>query len=302
MSIMKNVFRDLTIIIALFLIIVGIAFVSDMISAKEKNYNGVVQQDKSPQEEQADLSFVSSTEYTSHDTNGSTIVKLRDSHNNFINTTCWETILYPDRSVYFPTTEMYQDLFYGEYFMNFEIPNITGVYSQEVVCVYKNKNISQAKAFHISVLGDRILSSTNSLNGTLEEIKSALNCTNPSLNRTCELLNQINGSQTTNFYNTNLSLSQITSIVTSINDTIAGFGKVYYQVSAPDCQVGTQWVLEGNVSNEEGEILPFLDCTLTTSVFGSENVPYIKSINRYRIVHSCSPAGITNWDFDCVKT
>lgn len=306
MTIVKNIFKDIVLIIALFSIIIGIIFISDTINAKETPYKNVVQQENLKDNEQVEISFVSSTEYTSKDSNGSTIVKLRDSHNNFVNTTCWETILYPNRTIYLQTTEMNQDLGFGEYWINFEISDTTGVYSQEVMCLYKNKNISSAKAFHISALGDRILNSTNNIRNSINTILNALNCSQNEYNNTCILLQEINKSvwnmtsvtQNT-FLDINTSLNYIFESIVNINGTI----KLYYEIAAPNCVVGSYWRFSANVTNEESESLPYLNCILSTNLFGNQQVNYSKTMKTYYIQNLClTPQQTVNWDFNCVRT
>ena len=98
------------------------------------------------------LQFVSSTEYSIEDGNGATIIKLNDYKGDKINTTCWETILYPDKSVYIGWTEMTPQLEFSNYYFNFPVPQVIGVYDQEVRCLISNKNISLGKGFHVSNL------------------------------------------------------------------------------------------------------------------------------------------------------
>jgi hypothetical protein len=93
---------------------------------------------------------VSETEYSLKDGIGSTIIKLSDYKGDKINTTCWEKILYPDKSTYIDWSEMSQHLEYSNYYFNFDIPDIIGIYDQEVRCLVSSKNISLGKGFHVS--------------------------------------------------------------------------------------------------------------------------------------------------------
>lgn len=114
--------------------------------------------DKTPK-----LEFVSATEYTKGDGNGSTIVKLIDWRGNKINTTCWETILYPNKTIYIGWTEMIQHWEYGNYYMDFVVPEPLGIYDQEVRCYVSNKNISIGKGFHVSNISNIVTSSIDDL-------------------------------------------------------------------------------------------------------------------------------------------
>jgi hypothetical protein len=109
------------------------------------------------------LEFVSATEYTKGDGNGSTIVKLTDWKGDKINTSCYEKILYPDKTTYIDWTLMTQQWIYGNYYMDFVIPEPLGVYDQEVNCYISGKNISIGKGFHVGNLSNIITSKTNEL-------------------------------------------------------------------------------------------------------------------------------------------
>jgi hypothetical protein len=103
-----------------------------------------------------EMSFVSQTEYTFSDTKGSTIIKLVGNNGEKINTTCYEEILYPDKSIYIAWSPMTQHWVYGNYYMDFSLPTIAGIYDQEVRCLVNNKNISIGKGFHMSNITNMI--------------------------------------------------------------------------------------------------------------------------------------------------
>jgi len=111
--------------------------------------------------------FVSSTEYTRGDGNGSTIIKLLDYKGNNINTTCYEKILYPDKSVYIDWSVMTQHWEYGNYYLNFAVPLTIGIYDQEVRCLVSNKNLSLGKGFHVGNLTDMI---ENKIDSKIDEL------------------------------------------------------------------------------------------------------------------------------------
>jgi hypothetical protein len=101
---------------------------------------------------QPNMVFVSETEYDFFDKNGSTIIKLTDWKGDFIPTTCWETILYPDKSTYLYWRNMTIQPEYNNYYLNWNVPQYgepLGNYDQEVRCLVSNKNISLGKAFHL---------------------------------------------------------------------------------------------------------------------------------------------------------
>jgi hypothetical protein len=110
------------------------------------------------------LQFVSETEYQFGDGSGATIIKLTDHKGDKINTTCWEQILYPDKSVYVSWTSMIQQWEYGNYYMNFALPSsIIGIYDQEVRCLVSSKNVSLGKGFHLGNLTNVIDTKINTL-------------------------------------------------------------------------------------------------------------------------------------------
>jgi hypothetical protein len=109
------------------------------------------------------LQFVSETEYTFGDGNGSTIVKLTDFKGDRINTTCFEKILYPNKSTYVDWTLMTQHWEYGNYYMNFNLPDTIGIFDQEVRCLVGNKNLSLGKGFHMSNITKMVEKDVNEL-------------------------------------------------------------------------------------------------------------------------------------------
>lgn len=302
---LKKSVRDFLILATIFGLLLLAVFVLD---DGNPNYNGVVEASKVPEDENVRLDFISGTEYNlPRDHNGSTIVSLRDNNNNFINTTCWNTILYPDRSVYQPETQMSQDGFYGTYYQHWQIPDDKlGIFQQDVKCFVKNKNISEGKGFHVSNITNVILASTNSLNGTIHAVLGVVNCTESSY--LCDYLGALNTTLALSNISVNINVSSLvdvqnlTQITLSINSTINQLGKVYYEISAPDCIIGTFWNFQANVTDEAYHALPFLDCTLITSNFGTQSVPFNKAVNRYTITNNCTtPTQTINWSFDCVR-
>jgi hypothetical protein len=105
----------------------------------------VISIDRQPQ-----ISFVSATEYISGDRKGATIIKLEDYKGNKINTTCRESILYPNKTTYIGWSLMSYMSSYGNYYLDFTVPiSPIGEYDQEVRCFVNNKNISIGKGFHL---------------------------------------------------------------------------------------------------------------------------------------------------------
>jgi hypothetical protein len=109
------------------------------------------------------LEFVSQTEYTQGDGNASTIVKLIDWKGDKINTSCWELVLYPDKTTLFDWTPMIQQWTYGNYYLTFPVPTALGEYDQEVRCYVSSKNISIGKGFHVSNISTNVNAKIDSL-------------------------------------------------------------------------------------------------------------------------------------------
>lgn len=128
-------------------------FLSFVPSTMQNATSSYVEQSKIVQlvlpDRQPELIFVSSTEYIIGDSSGSTIIKLNDFRGDKINTTCWESILYPDKTVYIDWSVMTYQPEYGNYYFDFPMGSIIGTYDQEVKCLVSNKNISIGKGFHL---------------------------------------------------------------------------------------------------------------------------------------------------------
>lgn len=96
------------------------------------------------------LSFVSGTEYSPNDEFGGTVVKLSDWKGDGINTDCYLSILFPDKSIYLNWTGMNYQSEYSNYYLDWTVPDIEGIYDMEVRCSYNNKNMSLGKGFHVN--------------------------------------------------------------------------------------------------------------------------------------------------------
>jgi hypothetical protein len=308
---MINKIADATIIICVLLggTFLAVGLYSMFENQPPKYFKDTKYIDELKDDENIELSWVSSTEYTlPKDHNGSSIIRLRDSKNNFVYTNCWITILYPDRTEYLPTTPMAIDSTYGEYYLHWEVPDTKlGVYSQEAKCSVKNANVTQSKTFHVSNMTNVILNSNHNLNQSIQKVLETLNCSNPDYTEMCDRLNNINSNvlSLTNYSTIILSsnLSTITNAVININDTLSDSTKIYYSISAPSCIVGSKWIFSFNATNEEFENLRYLDCQLTTSRFGTEIVNFNISINQYQKIHDCdNPEELLTWELICQRT
>lgn len=299
---LKQTFLELLIIIVVFAVVVGIYSLYNLLSDNSLDF--VQQKDV----DEAKLEFISGTEYLIGETpmhNGSTIINLRDSKNKFINTTCYLTIVQPDRTIYLPETIMLQDFAFSEYYKHWEVPQtMLGLFSQEVKCLVKNENISSSKAFHVANMTNILLTATNNLSQQINLILDTLNCSQTPYDEICERLlsinNSINNINTTLIFNGNVNatINFSEETINNINLTT----KLYYSISANDCILNGNWIFDANVTNEENEILPFLSCNLETNVFGNQTITFNRTTQTYKKIYPCSPEGVTNWDFSCVRT
>jgi len=300
-TILKKALKDTGyLVVVLFFVFIAVYIFS--MPEKNPNYDSVVYGENF-EGSTVLLKWISGTEYVlPRDHNGSSIVTLRDNQNDFINTSCFLTILFPNRSIYLEETLMNQDTFYGAYFLHWLVPESLGVFDQNVKCRVLNKNISSAKSFHISNATNVLLASTNSLNQTLNTILNVLNCSDPSYTQLCDYLQSINNSVENSAIIINSNLTAISSQVISINETLSDSTRIYYEISSPSCPISSQWIFEANVSDESYHILRFLNCSLFSSRFGIQNVPFDTSRERYRIVNDCdSPEDVVTWNFSCSR-
>lgn len=272
------------------------------------DYEEVVQQeDLIEDEELVYMSFVSGTEYSSGDTDGQTIITFRDFRNNFINTSCWETILYPNRSIYISETPMNQNVDFGTYYLDFGVGETIGNYQQDVKCLVNNRNVSNGKAYHVANLSraikTKILQAEVNIKDRVDTVLDALNCSLTPNVTMCEKLNNLENVSNQLLIQTNVSetLNFTQNVLIQINDSFTEVLTLFYEIDAPACFTFNDWDFRAKVTDEKSHILPFLDCTLETNVFGSETINYNSSLERYRVVHPCSPSGVTSWNFSCVR-
>lgn len=269
-----------------------------------KSYNKIIDGSKSElKDDEVFITFVSGTEYSPSDPDGMTIATLRDYQNNFINTSCWLTILYPNQSIFFPESLMNQNFEYGTYYNQFTVGETIGNYDQHISCAVGERNYTNGKAFHVanlsSIVNQIVHVSELNIQESIQTVMNAMNCTPE--NEICQRLNNINSSTNNLVIQTNIS-GNITTIIDYLKDVNESVRKIFYQVSAPDCIVGSTWTFQAKVIDETYNNLPFLDCELATARFGVESVAYDGEAQKYIIIHNCtSPDGIVGWDFECQR-
>lgn len=306
---MKYIFPILAIMTGI--LIVGVAYVvhTDDVDAEPEPMQ-VVQAEDLPEdidiENQVHLQFVSGTEYVPSDPNGRTIIQLQDFQGNAINTSCYVTIINPDRTIYDAQDLMTFDGNTGSYWDAFTTSSEQGIYEQSVECIINNnKNVTSGKAFHVANISTIIQTAEVNIQQSIDTIYQALNCTLTPNITLCEQLNNINNITTIIINNQNSSASVLNfseEVIVQINESLTTQQRLFYEIEAPNCHVLTTWNYTALVTDERGHSLPYLSCELSSDRFGTESVPYNPVIGKYQVLHNCSaPAGIVNWNFTCSR-
>ncbi|OGO13827.1 MAG: hypothetical protein A2Y53_03625 [Chloroflexi bacterium RBG_16_47_49] len=163
------------------------------------------------------LTYVSSTEYIATD-EGQTVVRLTDFRNNPLSATCYDTILYPNKTNFLTNTAMSADG-QANYYHTFTVPAQDGVYTTIVNCTYGSKEITNSKTFHVSLLNSAIQQRFDALNLSIDshhlEILQAINTTQSNLSQQIQdTRNDIQNAQT------NLS-NQITSFSSEVQQNFS---------------------------------------------------------------------------------
>lgn len=94
-----------------------------------------------------ELTIVSKTEYVPGD-EGQIIASLRDKNFNNINASCDAIALYPNKSIFLGQSMISNIM--ENYFINFSIPRIDGVYEYKVNCSWDNRQAVASSSFHVS--------------------------------------------------------------------------------------------------------------------------------------------------------
>jgi hypothetical protein len=115
------------------------------------------------------ITYISSTEYVSGDS-GQTIIRLTDFKGiALIAASCYDTILYPNKTIFQLNASMSIDA-QGNYYDIFTIPSQDGVYETTVVCELSNKEYSNSKTFHVSLLSEQLQARLSDINMTLNNV------------------------------------------------------------------------------------------------------------------------------------
>jgi hypothetical protein len=94
-----------------------------------------------------ELTIVSKTEYVPGD-EGQIIASLRDKNFNNINASCDAIALYPNKSIFLGQSMISNIM--ENYFINFSIPRVDGVYEYKVNCSWDNRQAVASSSFHVS--------------------------------------------------------------------------------------------------------------------------------------------------------
>jgi hypothetical protein len=122
------------------------------------------------------LDVVSETEYSINDT-GQFIIRLTDSKSNPLTSAlCFGSIAYPDKTIFIENQSMTPSAFAGNYYFEFTVPSIHGVYEEMTTC-YVNVSwglakVTKASSFHVNDLKETIIASNTSIMNKLNEINN----------------------------------------------------------------------------------------------------------------------------------
>ena len=138
--------------ITIFLILVGVFFVSAYISGKNVT-------------DDVRLQWVSHTEYWNND-DASSIIRLADYKGNAYSVdSCVVTILYPDKSVFVSEGVMSESNIDGNWYRTDSlIVAPLGTYEQEVVCVKGQQTVKSSQSFHLNPALEEVNTVSQNLN------------------------------------------------------------------------------------------------------------------------------------------
>ena len=138
--------------ITIFLILVGVFFVSAYISGKNVT-------------DDVRLQWVSHTEYWNND-DASSIIRLADYKGNAYSVdSCVVTILYPDKSVFVSEGVMSESNIDGNWYRTDSLIGAPlGTYEQEVVCVKGQQTVKSSQSFHLNPALEEVNTVSQNLN------------------------------------------------------------------------------------------------------------------------------------------
>lgn len=117
------------------------------------------------------ITYVSSTEYVSGD-EGQTIIRLTDFKGAvMVLANCYDTILYPDKSILMENASMTTDV-QTNYYHVFTVPSQDGVYETTVTCELGSKTYTSSKTFHVSLLSSQLQAKLSGLNSTINDLSA----------------------------------------------------------------------------------------------------------------------------------
>jgi len=165
------------------------------------------------------IDFISGTEYIAGmlGDQGQTIIRVSDYKGNPLTATCNATIVYPNKTVYLMLDQlMTASSIQGNYYTTFQIPSVSGIYEEYVVCEVNvsgtMKTTKTSSSFHVSPILDLFTNISSQISGLNESL----------YNVNGSISNQItdtNNSISTQISQTNSSLSnQISQLNTTIGN------------------------------------------------------------------------------------
>jgi hypothetical protein len=114
-------------------------------------------------------SWVGGTEYDVNDTNGKIMTRILDPGGNLVeDATCVVSIWYPNQTLYANASNMTQFATKsGNYYYDFIVPSVEGVYPYSVDCTKVSKKYYVANAFHVRDIKKEVWSYTGTVSSNI---------------------------------------------------------------------------------------------------------------------------------------
>lgn len=177
-----EIWKPLAIVVILFLTITSFIFYFDSKNSKSHNPLPIEELPEALEDaeynEQVVLQVVSGTEYYPED-EGQFIIRLTDIRSRPLSGFCRGTILYPNKTFYIINQTMNPSPIDGNYYFNFSIPAVYGIYEEYTEC-YVNTTFglalsTKSSSFHVNDLDSILVGVNETLYEKIDEIDTELN-------------------------------------------------------------------------------------------------------------------------------
>lgn len=274
--------------------------------------------------------IVSSTTYIPHE-NGQIICRFLDFEYSPINTTCWATVLYPNKNI-FINQEITNATQLDNHYITFTVPETYGVYEYSVTCDVNGKNISGSKAFEVTTLANAIINFTNQTyisitdhitNQTLwindsqhHQNELITNLTDRNFNISQNILNYVQSNMTNITLTLQNNLTELinTQIGTETNESVKslllqikeklGFitTNITINTTAPNyVHIGEEWNMKAYVYNQAGTLVGNTDvtCNTTSNYYTETAMTYQGSGTSWNYNFIPTSSGVIHYEVEC---